>query len=161
MAKLYELTEQYSNLMELLDNPEVPQEMLEESLNKINDELDVKLENIAKLIKSIEVDVKGFKEEEKRLADRRKSSENRITNLKEYVEGAMRATGIKKVNGKVFTLGIQKNAPSVEITDENSIPEEYFILEKKLVKKKVLEAHKEGRKVPGTTIKRTESLRIR
>ncbi|BDR73372.1 hypothetical protein K144316041_23830 [Clostridium tetani] len=161
MAKLYELTEQYSNLMELLDNPEVPQEMLEESLNKINDELDVKLENIAKLIKSIEVDVKGFKEEEKRLADRRKSSENRITNLKEYVEGAMRATGIKKVNGKVFTLGIQKNAPSVDITDENSIPEEYFILEKRLVKKKVLEAHKEGRKVPGTTIKRTESLRIR
>lgn len=161
MAKLYELTEQYSNLMELLDNPEVPQEMLEESLNKINDELDVKLENIAKLIKSIEVDVKGFKEEEKRLSDRRKSSENRITNLKEYVEGAMRATGIKKVNGKVFTLGIQKNAPSVDITDENSIPEEYFILEKKLVKKKVLEAHKEGRKVPGTTIKRTESLRIR
>ncbi|BDR71258.1 hypothetical protein K144313037_p20450 (plasmid) [Clostridium tetani] len=161
MAKLYELTEQYSNLMELLDNPEVPQEMLEESLNKINDELDVKLENVAKLIKSIEVDVKGFKEEEKRLADRRKSSENRITNLKEYVEGAMRATGIKKVNGKVFTLGIQKNAPSVDITDENSIPEEYFILEKRLVKKKVLEAHKEGRKVPGTTIKRTESLRIR
>lgn len=161
MAKLYELTEQYSNLMELLDNPEVPQEMLEESLNKINDELDVKLENIVKVIKSMEVDVKGFKEEEKRLADRRKSSENRITNLKEYVEGAMRATGIKKVNGKVFTLGIQKNVPSVDITDENSIPEEYFILEKRLVKKKVLEAHKEGRKVPGTTIKRTESLRIR
>lgn len=161
MAKLYELTEQYSDLMELLDNPEVPQEMLEESLNKINDELDVKLENVAKLIKSIEVDVKGFKEEEKRLADRRKSSENRITNLKEYVEGAMRATGIKKVKGKVFTLGIQKNAPSVDITNENSIPEEYFETEKKLVKKKVLEAHKEGRKVPGTTIKRTESLRIR
>ncbi|WP_438335211.1 siphovirus Gp157 family protein [Clostridium cochlearium] len=161
MAKLYELTEQYSNLMELLDNPEVPQEMLEESLNKINDELDVKLENIAKLIKSIEVDVKGFKEEEKRLANRRKSSENRITNLKEYVEGAMRAVGLKKIKGRVFTLGIQRNAPSVEITKEESIPEKYFILEKKLVKKDILAALKEGKEVPGATIKQTESLRIR
>ncbi|MBV1816900.1 siphovirus Gp157 family protein [Clostridium cochlearium] len=161
MAKLYELTEQYSNLMELLDNPEVPQEMLEESLNKINDELDVKLENIAKLIKSIEVDVKGFKEEEKRLANRRKSSENRITNLKEYVKGAMRAVGLKKIKGRVFTLGIQRNAPSVEITKEESIPEKYFILEKKLVKKDILAALKEGKEVPGATIKQTESLRIR
>lgn len=161
MAKLYELTEQYSNLMELLDNPEVPQEMLEESLNKINDQLDVKLENIAKVIKSIEVDAKGIRGEEKRLADRRRSLENRMDNLKEYVEGAMKATGAKKVNGKVFTLNIQKNALSVEITDEKVIPEECFETEKKLVKKKVLEAHKEGREVPGVVIKQTESLRIR
>ncbi len=161
MAKLYELTQNYNNLLELIDNPEVPVEMLKESLDNIGDEINTKLENVAKVIKSIEVDAKGLKEEEKRLADRRKSLENRIVNLKEYAENSMRATGIKKIKGKVFTLGIQKNASSVEITEEESIPEEYFAIEKKLVKKDLLAALKEGKEVPGANIKQTESLRIR
>ncbi|MFV3012949.1 siphovirus Gp157 family protein [Clostridium botulinum] len=161
MAKLYELTQNYNNLLELVDNPEVPVEMLKESLDNIGEEINTKLENVAKVIKSIEIDAKGLKEEEKRLADRRKSLENRIVNLKEYAENSMRATGITKIKGKVFTLGIQKNTPRVEITEEESIPEEYFEIEKKLVKKDILAALKEGKEVPGVAIKRTESLRIR
>ncbi|ACO85375.1 siphovirus Gp157 family protein [Clostridium botulinum] len=161
MAKLYELTQNYNNLLDLVDNPEVAKEVLEESLNQIHEEIDIKLENVAKVIKSIEVDAKGLKEEEKRLADRRKSLENRIVNLKEYAENSMRVTGITKIKGKVFTLGIQKNVPSVEITEEEMIPEEYFITEKKLVKKDILAALKEGKEVPGAAIKQTESLRIR
>ncbi|MDS1004976.1 siphovirus Gp157 family protein [Clostridium sporogenes] len=161
MAKLYELTQNYNNLLDLVDNPEVPKEVLEESLNQIHEEMDTKLENVAKVIKSIEVDAKGLKEEEKRLADRRKSLESRITNLKQYAENSMKAVGVKKIKGKVFTLGMQKNVPSVAITEEENIPEEYFAIEKKLVKKDILEALKKGIEIPGATIKQTESLRIR
>ncbi|MDU1421954.1 siphovirus Gp157 family protein [Clostridium sporogenes] len=161
MAKLYELTQNYKNLLDLVDNPEVPVEMLKESLDNIGEEINIKLENVAKVIKSIEVDAKGLKEEEKRLADRRKTLENRIVNLKEYAENSMRVTGVTKIKGKVFILGIQKNAPSVEITEEESIPEEYFAIEKKLVKKDILAALKEGIEIPGAAIKQTESLRIR
>ena len=161
MAKLYELTEQYNNLLELMDNPDVPQELLDESLNSINDELDVKLENIAKVIKSMEVDVKGLKEEEKRLADRRKSLENKIQNLKDYAENAMRATGVKKVKGKVFTLNIQNNAPSVLIKDLERIPNEYFKVKKEVDKTLLKEKLKEGQVIEGAELQQTESLRIR
>ncbi|AUN23790.1 hypothetical protein RSJ21_00375 (plasmid) [Clostridium botulinum] len=161
MAKLYELTQNYNNLLELVDNPEVPVEMLKESLDNIGEEIDIKLENVAKVIKSIEVDAKGLKEEEKRLAERRKSLENRIVNLKEYAENSMKATGKEKIKGKVFTLGIQKNPPSVDVVDEDNIPDKYFITEKKLVMKDVLEVLKRGEKVPGAKLKQSESLRIR
>ena len=161
MAKLYELTQNYNNLLELVDNPDVPTEMLEESLNSIDDEIDTKAENIAKVIKSIESDIAGLKGEEKRLADRRKSLEGRIDNLKEYVEGSMRAVGKEKIRGKVFTLGIQRNAPSVDVIDEDVIPEQYFVTKKELSKKDVLVALKKGEEVPGAAIKQTESLRIR
>ena len=161
MAKLYELTQNYNNLLELADNPDVPTEMLEESLNSIDDEIDTKAENIAKVIKSIESDVAGLKGEEKRLADRRKSLEGRIDNLKEYVEGSMRAVGKEKIRGKAFTLGIQKNAPSVDVTNEDAIPEQYFITKRELSKKDILAALKKGEEVPGAAIKQTESLRIR
>ncbi|NEZ47837.1 siphovirus Gp157 family protein [Clostridium niameyense] len=162
MAKLYELTQNYNNLLDLIDNPEVPVEMLKESLDNIREGIEVKVENIAKVIKSIEIDVKGLKEEEKRLADRRKSLENRISSLKDYTESSMRATGLKKIKGKVFTLGIQKNAPSLEIESKKGIPTKYFIpQEPKLDKKTLLGDMKEGIEVPGVTIKQTESLRIR
>ena len=161
MAKLYELTQNYNNLLELVDNPDVPTEMLEESLNSIDDEIDTKAENIAKVIKSIESDIAGLKGEEKRLADRRKSLEGRIDNLKEYVEGSMRAVGKEKIRGKAFTLGIQRNAPSVDIIDEDVIPEQYFITKKELSKKDILVALKKGEEVPGAAVKQTESLRIR
>jgi hypothetical protein len=144
MAKLYKLTQNYNNLLELVDNPDVPTEMLEESLNSIDDEIDTKAENIAKVIKSIESDIEG-----------------RIDNLKEYVEGSMRAVGKEKIRGKVFTLGIQKNAPSVDIIDEDVIPEQYFITKKELSKKDILVALKKGEEVPGAAVKQTESLRIR
>jgi predicted nuclease with TOPRIM domain len=161
MAKLYELTQNYNNLLELADNPDVPTEMLKESLNSIDDEIDTKAENIAKVIKSIESDVAGLKGEEKRLADRRKGLENRIDNLKKYIESSMRAVGKEKIRGKVFTLGIQRNAPSVDVTNEDAIPEQYFITKRELSKKDILAALKKGEEVPGAAIKQTESLRIR
>ena len=161
MAKLYELTQNYNNLLDLLDNPEIPQEMIVEAINAVGEELEDKAENLAKVIKSIEVDVAGLREEEQRLSTRRKSLENRVTNLKEYLDSAMKATGKTKIKGKVFTLAIQKNAPSVNIVDENVIPEQYFVVKKELSKKEILAALKEGQEVPGAAIKQTESLRIR
>jgi predicted nuclease with TOPRIM domain len=161
MSKLYELTQNYQNLLDLLDNPDIPQEVIQEALNSVSEDIEAKAENIAKVIKSIEVDVKGLKEEEQRLSSRRKSLENRVDNLKIYIEEAMRTTGKEKIKGKVFSLAIQKNAPSVDIVDLDKVPEEYFVITRELTKKPILEALKAGLEVPGAQIKQTESLRIR
>lgn len=162
MAKLYELTQNYKNLLDLLDNPEVPKEIIDSSLNEVSEDIDVKAENIAKLIKSIEVDIVGYKEEENRMADRRKSLESRITNLKEYLDRAMRATGKDKIKGKVFTIAYQKNPPSVDIVDEKAIPKEYYVMQApKLDKKQLLIDLKEGKEITGAAIKQTLGLRIR
>ena len=160
--KLYELTESYLNLQELLENPEVPQDLITSALEQVGEELEVKAENIAKLIKTLEVDIAGFKEEEKRLSDRRKSLENRVKNLKEYLDWAMKATGKTKFKGKLFSFNIQKNAPGVSILDEKLIPKEYLIEQAPVIDKKaILNDLKNGEDIPGVEIKQTESLRIR
>lgn len=160
--KLYELTESYLNLQELLENPEVPQELITSALEQVGEELEIKAENIAKLIKTLEVDITGFKEEEKRLSDRRKSLENRVKNLKEYLDGAMKATGKIKFKGKLFSFNIQKNALGVSILDEKLIPKEYLIEQAPVIDKKaILNDLKNGEDIPGVEIKQTESLRIR
>ena len=71
--KLYELTENYRNLQDLLENPEIDNDLIEKALDEVGEQLEEKAENIAKLIKTLEVEVTGFKTEEKRLADKRKT----------------------------------------------------------------------------------------
>ena len=159
---LYELTENYRNLQELLDNPEIDQEIITNALDEVGEQLEEKAENIAKLIKTLEVEVNGYKTEEKRLADRRKTLENRITGLKSYIDAAMKATGKKKFKGQLFSFNIQKNPPSVNITDSTLIPKEYYIEQEPVLDKKtVLAELKNGVIVPGAELKQTESLRIR
>ena len=160
--KLYELQQSYLNLQELLENADIPQEVIIKALDEVGEQLEEKAENIAKLIKTLEVDITGFKEEEKRLADQRKVLENRVKNLKEYLDGAMKATGKLKFKGKLFSFNIQKNPPSVDIINEKSIPSEFFIEQQPLLDKKaLLAALKEGKEIEGATIKQTESLRIK
>lgn len=161
MAKLYELSQNYKNLEELLDNPDIAEEVIKEALSELDEEWETKAENLAKLIKSFDVDVKGLKEEEQRLVARRKSLENRIAGLKTYIEDNMKAVGKDKIKGKVFTLAIQNNPPSVEIVDDFMIPEKYFVVKKEIAKKEILNDLKQGIEVPGAQINQTASLRIR
>lgn len=161
MAKLYELSQNYKNLEELLDNPDIAEEVIKEALSELDEEWETKAENLAKLIKSLDVDVKGLKEEEQRLVARRKSLENRIAGLKTYIEDNMKAVGKDKIKGKVFTLAIQNNPPSVEIVYDFMIPEKYFVVKKEIAKKEILNDFKQGIEVPGAQINQTASLRIR
>ncbi len=161
MAKLYELSQNYKNLEELLDNPDIAEEVIKEALSELDEEWETKAENLAKLIKSLDVDVKGLKEEEQRLVARRKSLENRIAGLKTYLEDNMKVVGKDKIKGKVFTLYIQQNKPSLDIVDEFMIPEKYFVVKREVAKNELLNDLKQGIEVPGATIKQTASLRIR
>jgi FtsZ-binding cell division protein ZapB len=160
--KLYEIAENYRNLQELLENEDVPQEMVTKALEEVGEQLEDKAENIAKLIKTLEVEVNGFKEEEKRLSDRRKSLESKAKGLKDYLDAEMKATGKLKFKGKLFSFNIQKNAPSVNVLDEKLIPNEYLIKQDPVIDKKGLLADlKSGNDIPGVELKQTKSLRIR
>lgn len=160
--KLYELTENYNNLLDLLENEEVPKEMLEEALKSVEGDIEEKLENIAKLVKSIDVDIKGYKDEESRLAGKRKALENKQASLKAYIESSLIAIDKKKFKGKIFTLAIQKNAPSVNVVELMDIPKEYLVYSEPTIDKKAILADlKEGKEVPGAELKQSESLRIK
>lgn len=160
--KLYELTQNYLNLQDLLENPDIPQELIAKSLDEVGEQLEEKAENIAKLIKTMEIDITGFKEEEKRLSEQRKVLENRVKSLKEYLDSAMKATNKLKFKGKLFSFNIQKNSPSVDIVDESLIPKTFFKQQEPILDKtSLLSALKEGQTIEGAKIKQTESLRIK
>ena len=160
MAKLYELSTGYKNIEYLLENGENNEE-LAAVLNSLDAEIEDKAENIAKILKNNEADIKAFKEEEKRLAERRKALENSNKRLKEYLEENMKMTGKTKFKKGTFSFNIAKNPASVEITNVDIISSDYKVLTETLDKKAILQDLKDGKDVQGANLKQSESLRIR
>ena len=160
MAKLYELATGYKNIeyiIELGGN----EEELNAVLNSLDAEIEDKAENIAKIIKNYEGDIAAFKEEEKRIAERRRKLENDVKRLKQYLEDNMKMTGKTKFKSGTFSFNIAKNPPSVEITNQDIISSDYKVLTETIDKKAILTDLKEGKDVQGAILKQSESLRIR
>ena len=161
--KLYELTEMYQNVWNLIEDEDVDIESLEMALNQIEENIELKAEGMAKLIKSIDGDVAALKEEENRLANKRKTLENKQKNIKTYLEYQLIGMGIDKVKTPLFTVALQNNPPSVRFIDEALIPEQYKVRTElvSIPKKLILDDIKEGKEVAGCELVQGKSLRIR
>lgn len=160
MPKLYELSSQYNQIF-LTMTEESDFEQLEETLTAIEEEFEVKAENIAKLIKSLDGDIKAYKEEVDRLSARKKAIENHQDRMKAYLESNMKALGKEKVKGNVFTIAMQNNPPKAVIDDESVVPELYKTYEIHISKKELLEDMKQGEEIPGAHMEQSQYLRIR
>ena len=158
--KLYELAQNYAQLLEMVE--EMESDALVDTLESLQEAIEDKAENIAKLIKNLEADAKIIKEEEKRLAERRQSIEKKIERLKQYLQEQLEVAGLQKVKRPTITVSIQNNPPSVDVIDETAIPIDFLIPQApKVDKKSILERLKKGESVPGVTLKQTKGVRIR
>lgn len=156
---LYELSTAYQQIQAMIEDGI---DGLEDTLEALNDAIEVKAENYAKIIRNLEGQALALKSEEERLANRRKNIENNIKRLKDNLQQSMINTGIKKIKTDLFSFNIQKNPPSVEVINIKEIPENYLIpQEPKVDKKSILADFKNGVAVPGVEVKQTEGLRIR
>ncbi|HAT4172326.1 TPA: siphovirus Gp157 family protein [Clostridium perfringens] len=161
MAKLYELANNYRNLTELIDREDVEQDLIQNALKECQGDIEEKVDNIVKLIRNTESDIEGYKAEEKRLNARRKSLENTVTSLKNYLDSNLKALNLREVKTKLFSCKYQKSKASVEVLDQEVIPKEFIVIEEKVDKKKLYEALKAGQEIEGASLKENESLRIR
>ena len=162
---LYELTSEYLELLAMLEDPDVDEELINDTLEALGGELEVKADGYARVMRQIDSDAKAIKTEEERLANRRKSLENRSAALKSRLQQMMEITGKVKFKTELFSFGIQKN-PAAVVMDEQyieNIPECYLIIqEPKIDKQKIKEDLKAGLDLEGIAhLEQTESLRIR
>lgn len=159
---LYEITSGFPALME-------SEEITQEEKEKIQEELTVllqqKSQNIIGYTKNIELTISAMKEEEKRISDNRKSLENKLINFKKYVKECMEKNNITKIETALGTLSITKSPTSVEIVNEDEIPNEFKqeVVTVKIDKTKIKNYFKETGEIPEGTnvITSNTSLRIK
>lgn len=159
--RLYDLTEQYQDLLDMLEQ-DPDNEQLIPMLNGLEGAIEEKVENIIKIMKSLEAQEKAFDETIKSMTEKRTAIKNNIERLKVYTEKSLLAAGLEKVKGTLHSAWLQKNKESVFVTDESLIPKDYFKTpEPVLVKNLLFEDLKSGRRVPGAELKQSKSLRVR
>lgn len=160
MATLYELTGQYLDIYNLEIDDETKLDTIE-SLG-LDEEIEVKAENYAKLIRNLEADKQIYKEEEQRFKEKKERTDKKIERLKRDLQASMEITGKTKIKCELFTISVQNSKASV-VVDEKALLKKYWT--KKVTeapnKKKLYELLSAGEKIKGATLQENRSLRIK
>lgn len=157
MTALYKLTEQYARLLEAGDHDPDTGEVMDERdftylMRELEDSIDAKAQSCAVVLRQLEAGAALMREEEKRLAARRKAVENNVESLKTYVRQCLELAGLKQAKGPLFTVSITKPRKSVNVTDLAALPGEFTVVTVTAKKKEIGDALKEGRDVPGAEL---------
>lgn len=91
MSSIYELTGEYLELMDMLEDEEVDEQTIIDTLEALDGEIENKADNYAKIIRSLESDIDGISKENDRLTARKKTYENRIKNLIQQLREKLKA----------------------------------------------------------------------
>lgn len=159
---LYELTDDYRNLLEMAQNPDIDGQAIKDTLEAIQGDIEEKADGYAKVIKELSADTDKITAEIKRLTDRKNTIQNNIAYMKQSLTSAMTVTGNTKFRTDLFSFNIQKNPPALVVDDEKAIPQEYLIpQEPKVDKKAIIDFLKGGNDVPYAHIEQSEGVRIR
>lgn len=165
MANLYELIGIYEDFSRMYNQAETDEELLEAERYLIEAEVDLteKVENIARLIKNFEAEREAFKKESNRLAAKAKSFDNKVTSLKRYLQDNLEVAGVDKVKGELFTVSVQNNPISLDLSTTEHIPDEFKRVPEPVVNKRELLKHIKdtGEVFEGVEVKQTRSIRIR
>lgn len=151
MTALYHIANDFAKLTDSGMEPE----MIADTLDSIEWELEAKIEQILAVCKNESAYADALREESKRLAERARLSENRVARLKEYVARSLETAGKKSITAGIHEVTVREPSRSVEITDSVALPPQFVEYETtikadKLAIKKFIEA---GQEVPGAIIK--------
>ncbi|POU03588.1 hypothetical protein C3369_07135 [Escherichia sp. ESNIH1] len=151
MTALYHIANDFAKLTDSGMDPE----MIADTLDSIEWELEAKVEQILAVCKNESAHADALREESKRLAERARLSENRVARLKEYVARSLETAGKKSITAGLHEVTVREPSRSVEITDSGALPPQFVEYETtikadKLAIKKIIDA---GQEVPGAIIK--------
>jgi predicted nuclease with TOPRIM domain len=152
------------NLNELKSHlDEVDPDVLADTLESLEGEFSQKVEWLIGYTKELAMFADACKQEEERLAARRKAFDKKIDGIKDFIKSQMIYSDLKKLNFPLFTVSVQLNPPAVKFEDELLVPLDYKVTKiiETIDKKAILEALKSGDVVPGCYIEQGQSLRIK
>lgn len=160
MASLYELTGQMEYLKELLEDSEVEDQVVLETMESIEYEIEEKADGYAKIIRMLSAEVDVIDGEIERLTARKKSLSNNVNRLKSSLTESMVLLDKKKFKTPLFSFNIQKNPATVDIVGK--VPKKFLIpQESKVDKKAIIAFVKEHGDTKYAKLTQSESLRIR
>ncbi len=152
---LYNITNKFVELMDKAENGELTEEEYNELGQELALELQNKSANIIGYIQNKEALIDAIDVQIKRLQDLKKAEQNSLDKFKQYVKENMERLAITKMDTELGTLSITKNPMSVEIENEDEVPNKFKqeVITIKIDKTAIKNHFKEtGELIPGARI---------
>ena len=164
--KLYELTSEIQNAIELYNQVETDDQLaeVEVKLESLQIDFKEKVVGVAKYVRNVEADATAIDNEIKRLQTLKKRAERTVEWFERYLFQAMEATSTEKVECPILKVSIRKTPPSVQVEDESKIPEKYWRIipeTKEVDKNAIKDAFKAGIGVDGAKVIKTKRIEIK
>lgn len=151
---LRDLVHEHLELEELLDDPEIPDEAIRDTLEATEGLMADKIDAIGKLIRHWSSLDEGLKDEIQRLQGRRRMFANRVGRLKGYLLYALGRLNEPRVETGMFTVRVQRGQEVAVIDDLELIPAELVEVAVEPRKAEIKAQLKAGSTVPGAHLER-------
>ena len=163
MNSLYEITNSFLNLMNKAEEGEIT----EEEYNKIGEELALQLQakspNLIGYYQNENSLIEAIDSQIKRLQELKKVKQNNLDRYKQYLKDNMERLGITKLETEIGSMSIAKSPISVEIINEEAIPNEFkqIITTTKIDKKAISDNFKSTGEIPDGVVIHTDNTNLR
>lgn len=123
---MYQIASEYRAMVAYLMDTQTNSQVIADTLEGEAYPLEVKAQNVAYAVKNLEATAAAIKAAEQEMAERRKATEKRAEQLREYAKTCMEVAGISKIECPHFALTIKKNPASVDIFEAALIPSSFM-----------------------------------
>lgn len=160
--KLYEISNDYIDMINQADADESIRDALDDTLEAIGDEFDEKAINVAKYILNVESESEAIKKAESTMKNRRLVLDKKVIWLKRYVREHMEKLQKSNVWCPEFELKIKKNPPSLVIRDEELVPPQFKkVIKTVFIDKKAIKEAMKSCDVKGCSLEQSNRLEIK
>lgn len=165
MSSLYNLTTEFLQISNQLEEMELDSEVIADTLDSLQEPIESKAENIIKYAKNIQAMADARKAEAKRLTELAAADLKRADRLLGYLNDTLVMLGKKKLTAGVFEVKFRRGLEVVEV-DTERLPPEYWILPEvkpqPIGKPELKKMIKEGKEIDGVRlVRRPDSLVVK
>jgi hypothetical protein len=163
--KLYEIANQFRELESLADSGDLPPEVIRDTLEGLQGDMQQKGVAVAQFIRNLDVNADVIDEAAKAMQQRANRLRKRAESVKAYLLFNMQATGITKIEAPEFVIALRNNPEAVEIAEGAQIPDELMVRPEppppRPDKVKIKAALKAGQNVDGCRLVAGQRVEIR
>lgn len=154
MTTLYSLTDEYTEALKVMQDAEIDNQTILDTLEGLSGDVEAKGKNVAAFLQNLESDAKAMKDAENRIAVRRKTIENKVAHMKEYLRANMEKCDITEISCPEFVVKLGKPSAICQIDDESKLTSEYVVTKTthSADKRLILKDLKADKDVPGASL---------
>ena len=163
MARFVDLVGEYNDLYDLMTDPEVDEDVLLDTLEGLEGEIEVKAEGYLNVMDRISMEITACEKQVDEWTQRLEVRQNRLKSLKARIVAAMESINMKELNAgdRIFKLQTNGGVQPMEVGKE-AVPDNYQRIIYEPDMKKIRDTLESGKELPFARLEpRGKHLRIK